>query len=222
MARYNLNMITMARYNSYVIKMARYNSNRHLLLVNDLPQACRSFKLFIREWYSWVKALKIPLGGWEHQTQIRAENPYPVHCASTVSRIKTQLRIGNPQPAPRTSQRINQDSPKGIKPLDCPESNLRLLAARSRAAGMPFLSSASRFYIRGSILPPWFHSPTAVPFFRRVSPVTGGRRRLGAGYTARWLTGRCCRLPFRRGMVCPVTRLIYSVMKIVDKLKCAR
>ena len=40
---------------------------------------------------------------------------------------------------------------------------LRLLAARSRAAGMLFLSPAFRFYTRGSILPPWFHSPTAVP-----------------------------------------------------------
>ena len=108
------------------------------------------------------------------------------------------------------------DSPRGRIPLDCHESILRLLAARSRAAGMLFLSPASRFYIRGSILPPWFHSPTAVPLSRRGSPVAGGRRcvcawrrRLGAGYTARWLTCRCCRLPFRMGTVCPVT-IYYS------------
>ena len=67
-----------------------------------------------------------------------------------MSRIRTQVRAENPYLAPRTSQRIKQDSPEGRVPLDCFESIFRLLAARSRAAGMPFLSlSAVRwiFYL---------------------------------------------------------------------------
>ena len=90
------------------------------------------------------------------------------------------------------SQRINQDSPKGRKPFDCPKSILWPLLTQH-----PNIISARLSSHRGS-------------------SVVGGkrctcafRRRVGAGYTARQLTRRCYRFPFRGGEVCTVTVYTY-------------
>ena len=123
---------------------------------------------------------------------VRADNPYPTHCTSTVSRIETRLRVKSPQPVPRASQGINWNAAKGgRKPLACHKSNPGRFVTRLWDVGMN-LWSQHRVFIS------WVESPSRVHHL----PLWTARYREGdvtpaliVASPVSWLSRSRCRTP---------------------------